>query len=172
MIKTVGAVLIIGTSTLIGFFYAQKFGERCQLLKLWLRILAIFQTEIYCQAQVLPEVFRRTALFIEDRYFANAFTWLASSLEFGSDQDFSEAWRRFLIETGVGVLTKNDLTVLNELGDYLGCTDRRDQLEKIVNCQAKLEQNLKTAENERSKRVGVYRYLGFAMGAVLVLWLL
>jgi stage III sporulation protein AB len=172
MLKIIGAVLIIGISTLAGFFFSQKFSERCHLLKLWLRILEIFQTEIYFQARLLPDVFRRTALSLDDRYFANAFTWLAASLEFGSDEDFGESWRRFLVETGLGILSKNDYLTLNELGNYLGCTDRNDQLAKIKTCRASLEMNLQSAEMEQSKRTGIYRYLGFAMGAIIVLWLI
>jgi stage III sporulation protein AB len=172
MIKLIGAVLIIGISTLTGFFVAQKFEERCQLLKLWLRVLEIFQTEIYFQARLLPDVFRKTASLLDDRYFVNAFTWLASSLEFGSDEDFGEAWRRFLIETGLGILTKNDYLILNELGNYLGSTDRNDQLEKIKACRASLALNLESAEIEQKKRAGVYRYLGFALGAIVVLWVI
>ena len=172
MIKIIGATLIIGISTLAGFFFAQKFSERCQLLKLWLRILEIFQTEIFFQTRLLPDVFRRTASLLDDRYFANAFTWLAASLEFGSDVDFGEAWQRFLIETGLGILSKNDYLTLKELGNYLGSTDRNDQLEKIKTCRANLTMNLQAAEIERSKRTGIYRYLGFAMGAIIVLWLI
>ncbi len=172
MIKVIGALLIIGTSTIAGFFYAQKFGERCRLIKLWLRILDIFRTEIYFQANPLREVFLKTATLIDDRYFSNAFNWLATSLVFGSDQDLEEAWNRFLTETGSGILEKNDILILRELGSYLGTTDRDDQLEKIKNCRANLEINLQSAEAERNKRTGLYRYLGFAMGALLVLWLI
>ncbi|HBE80425.1 MAG TPA: hypothetical protein DDW65_21975 [Firmicutes bacterium] len=172
MIKIVGAILIIGISTLAGFFFGQRFSERCSLLKLWLRILDIFQTEIYFEARVLPDIFRRTAVIIKDRYFSNAFNWLAASLEFGSDQDFGEAWQKFLIETGLGILHKEDYLELNELGHYLGITDRNDQLAKIKTCHASLSFNLQAAEVERDKRTRIYRYLGFAMGAIVVLWLI
>lgn len=172
MVKIIGAVLIIGISTLAGFFLGQKFSERCHLLKLWLRILDIFQTEIYFEARRLPEVFRRTASLIDERYFSNAFTWLASSLEFGSDEDFETAWRRLLAQTGLGILHKNDYLALNELGNYLGSTDRNDQLAKFNTCRASLAINLQAAELEQSKRTRIYRYLGFALGAVIVLWLI
>ena len=121
---------------------------------------------------MLPDVFRRTASLLDDRYFTNAFTWLATSLEFGSDEDFGEAWQRFLIETGLGILSKSDYLTLHELGNYLGSTDRKDQLEKIKTCRAGLAMNLQSAEIEQSKRTGIYRYLGFAMGAIIVLWMI
>jgi stage III sporulation protein AB len=172
MVKFVGALLIIGISTLAGFFFGQRYSERCYLLKLWMRILDIFQTEIYFEARVLPDIFCRTAILVNDRNFSNAFNWLAASLEFGSDQDFGEAWQRFLVETGLGILNKSDYLELNELGNYLGSTDRNDQLVKIKTCHASLSLNLQAAEVERDKKTRIYRYLGFAMGAIVVLWLL
>ena len=172
MIKIIGAVLIIGTSTLAGFFFGQKFSERCQLLKLWLRILDIFQTEIYFEARRLPDVFRKAASLLNDRYFSNSFDSLASSLEFGSDRDFGEVWQYFLAQTGLGILHKNDYLVLNELGNYLGSTDRSDQLAKLNTCRSGLAMKLQTAELEQSKRTRIYRYLGFTMGAIIVLWLI
>jgi stage III sporulation protein AB len=172
MIKITGAVLIIGISTLAGFFFGQKFSERCQLLKLWLRILDVFQTEIYFEARRLPDVFRRTASLLDNRYFSNAFDSLASSLEFGSDQDFEAVWQHFLVQTGLGILHKNDYLVLSELGNYLGSTDRSDQLAKLNTCRSGLTMNLQAAQLEQSKRTRIYRYLGFAIGAVIVLWLI
>ncbi len=171
MIKMIGAFLIIGISTLAGFFYGQKFSARCYILKLWLCIIDIFQTEIYYEARRLPEVFQRTALLLQDRRFSNAFTKLSKSLEFGTSQDFETTWHLFLRETGEGMFVKEDYLVLGELGNYLGITNREDQLAKLKTCQASLVMNLQLAEREQSKRTRLYRYLGFAIGAIIVLWL-
>jgi stage III sporulation protein AB len=172
MNKIIGAALIIGISTLTGYFFGQKFSERCRLLKLWLRIIDIFETEICFEARRLPEVFQRAAILLGERCFSYAFTWLAASLEFGTDEDFNAAWQRFLNETGLSILHRNDYLALHELGDYLGNTDRRDQLAKLKTCRASLIMNLQSAELEQNKRTRVYRYLGFAMGAIIVLWLI
>jgi stage III sporulation protein AB len=172
MTKWIGAILIIGISSLTGFFYAQKFTDRCYILKLWLRIIDIFQTEIYFEARRLPEVFRRAASLLQDRRFSNAFIKLMQSLEFGTDGDFKTAWGLFLVETGEGVLVKEDFLVLYDLGNYLGSTDRLDQLAKLKTCHASLTLNLQSAEHDRNKQTRIYRYLGFAIGAITVLWLI
>jgi Stage III sporulation protein AB (spore_III_AB). len=172
MVKIIGAIIIISISTLTGFFFSQKFSERCRLLKLWLQILEIFQTEICFEAQRLPEVFRRTAALLDDRNFSHAFIRLASSLEFGSDEDFEAAWQYFLTQTGMGILHNNDYLALNELGNYLGSTDRSDQMTKLNTCRATLALNVQKAESEQNKRARIYRYLGFAAGVIIVLWLI
>jgi stage III sporulation protein AB len=171
MIKMIGAFLIIGISTLAGFFYGQKFNARCTLLKSWLRIIDIFQTEIYYEARRLPEVFQRTAFLLHERCFGKAFLKLAESLEFGKGQDFQMNWHLLLREMGEGVLVNEDYLVLSELGQYLGSTNREDQLAKLKTCQASLLMNLQSAEREQSKHTRLYRYLGFAIGAIVVLWL-
>ena len=172
MIKLIGALLIIGISTMAGFFYSQRFTERCKLLSLWLRIIEIFETEIYFESRRLPEVFSKTASLLQERRFSRAFDELISSLNFGADQDFTNAWSFFLAETGVGVLSNEDYQVLEELGNYLGSTNREDQLVKLKSCRASLTRNLQAAEDERNKQSRIYRYLGFAIGAITVLWLI
>lgn len=60
---------------------------------------------------------------------------------------------------------------LESLACFLGSTDRMDQALKITLCQEKLKLNLVRAEDDCNKRIGLYRYLGFAVGALLVLLL-
>ncbi len=170
--KMIGAFLIIGISTAAGFVYGQKFITRCYILKLWLRIIDIFQTEIYYEARRLPDVFQRAGFLIKDRCFEKAFSKLAESLQFGTSEDFQTNWHLFLRETGEGVFAKEDYLVLTELGNYLGSTNREDQLAKLKTCQASLMVNLQSAECEQRKRTRLYRYLGFAIGAIVVLWLI
>jgi stage III sporulation protein AB len=172
MNKLAGSILIIGASTLGGCFLAERFAIRCRMLKTWLRILEILQTEIYYQARLLPEVFGKAASMMEEQVVADSLVRLASRVEYGSEMGTAEAWRQFVMETGPGSLSKSDNAILTDLGGYLGSTDRDDQIAKIKASRERLEYNLENAEDERKKRTGLYRYLGFAAGAVLVLWLL
>ena len=172
MAKFIGAALVISASSLMGLMAAQGFNRRSRLLRTWLRVMEIFQTEIYQQARFLPEVLERTARLTPDRELADGFISLAAQIQFGAGTGITELWESFLVDSNKGVLARADLQILCELGSYLGSTGREDQLNKIKICKAGLEYNLQLAEEERKKRSGVYRYLGFASGAMLVLWLL
>ena len=101
--------------------------------------------------------------------FGGAFQNLADLVEFGSETDFREAWVNAVTQTGSSNLIQNDYAILNELGNYLGSTDRADQCERIKVCQARLLNNIEMAERERNQKQNLYRYLGFAVGALIVL---
>ena len=170
MIKLIGAAMTIGASSLIGFSVAQRYAERCRLLKLWLSILDTLQTEIYFQSQMLPQIFRRIATLNNKDRITESFNEAACRLELGEGFSVAEVWDNLLQDSWLSALSKNDLLLLNELGFYLGATDRADQCEKIKACKARLETNLRYAEDESDKRLGLFRYLGFAVGAGLTLW--
>jgi stage III sporulation protein AB len=171
MANWVGGLLIIGASSALGFLSAGAYSERCRLLKIWEWVVEIIKTEIHFQSRRLPEIFRRVAQLIDDMELKRLFTTLGSSLEYGSGLDFEFAWAELLSQAAWRDLKPGDLDVLQQLGAFLGATDRQDQLAKLDSCKVRLEQQLRNAETARQKQAGLHRYLGFAGGAILVLWL-
>ncbi len=170
-LKLSGAVLLIGATSMLGFLGAQTLSERCRLLQAWLRILERLSTEINYQARRLPDIFAKIAVLTEDAKLASSFEHLAKQLDYGNGVTVVELWSEILRKQS-RILKLNDLTILNELGNYLGTTDRQDQLEKLQLCQARLRQNLESANEQQQRQAGIYRYLGFAMGSIIVLWLI
>ena len=161
-------MMVIGASTIAGFMMAERLKERSRLLRIWLRLLNVLQTEIgYC-TELLTLIFTKAARIIDDRKMAIALQKMAVAVQFGSDQDVAELWGGFLHEKQMEVLSPEDREALGEMGSYLGSTDRQDQLERIKVCRARLESNLELANLDITKRVRLYRYLGFAIGAVIV----
>jgi stage III sporulation protein AB len=169
MISRLGAVLVITASTVWGCLAAQRFTERCRLLQIWIWAVEIIKTEIYFQSQLLPEVFRKVAVMVNDREIARLFAELATTAEYGSPVGFTAGWKVLLAQARWKSLKPPEREILQQLGMFLGGTDRRDQLAKLNAGQVHLEQTLATATTEQRRQVGLYRYLGFAAGATLVL---
>jgi stage III sporulation protein AB len=172
MLKITGALLVIGASSLLGFGLSNRLIGRCRLLKIWLYALEILKVEIYYQDNLLPTVFDKIARGIDDPDLVQSFQKLAQSVTFGSGAEIQEVWRNYPVRAASGYLTPNDIQILDELGSYLGSTDREDQSEKIKCCQSRLQNNLHLAEADQRKKLNLFRYLGFAGGMVLVLFLL
>ena len=168
MVKIIGAMLLIGTSTLVGFIMAEQLNERSRLLRLLIRLLNILKTEIGFHSGLLAEVFQRASQVIHDPQMAASLGKIARNIGFGSDFDIQELWDDFIISPEMYALKKEDIGVLKELGAYFGSTDRMDQIERIEVARGRLEINLETADLERSKQVRLYRYFGFAAGAAMV----
>lgn len=168
MTKLSGAILIIGTSTLMGFLMAERLNERSRMLRLLIRLLNIIKTEIGYHSGLLAEVFQKAARLINDPQVALALRKIAENIGFGSDYNITELWKEFLNDQGLNSLSQEDRGVLEELGAYLGSTDREDQMTRIEGACLRLQLNLEAADSEKAKRVRLYRYFGFAAGAVLV----
>lgn len=171
MLRLFGAVLIIGATSMAGFVWAERLSDRCELLKSWLRLLDILQTEIGYQTRMLPEIFLQMAQLSYDDYLGESLRKCAGELKFGSGKGVAEVWEQ-LVFSRAEFLTNGDLEILLGLGNYLGSTDRADQVNRIKVCMANLELNLKEAESKKKTKSNLYRYLGFACGAVVVLWLI
>jgi len=172
MSKIVGAMLLIGTSTFIGFTMAERLNERCRLLRLLIRLLNIIKTEIGFHSGLLAEVFQRAAQVIHDPKMAVSLERIARNIGFGSDFDIGQLWEDFVNNPELGSLSKEDSAVLKELGVYFGSTERKDQIERIEAARYRLEINLEAADVDKMKQVRLYRYLGFAAGAAMVCLLL
>lgn len=172
MTKVVGAILLIGTSTFIGFMMAERLNERSRLLLLLIRLLNILKTEIGFNSGLLAEVFQRAAQVIHDPKMEMSLIKIAQNIGFGSDFNIEELWNDFINRPEMGLLLKEDIAVLKELGAYFGSTDRKDQIERIETARHRLEINLEAADIAKMKQVRLYRYFGFAAGASIVCLLL
>jgi stage III sporulation protein AB len=126
--------------------------------------------EIGYQTRLLPEAFQRVAGLVGDREMAGIFKELAIAVEYGAAGETGVIWGRLLSRNFTGRLHEADRLILQELGSYLGSTDRERQIEQLKTSQLRLEVNFRAAESERTQKVGLFRYLGFAIGAVLVLF--
>jgi stage III sporulation protein AB len=171
MLNQIGAVLIIGASSAWGYLAADRFTERRRLLRVWIWVVEIVKTEIYFQARLLPEVLQKVAVLVNDREIGSLFRQLAASVEYGAAVGWADGWRELLAAPRWKCLKAVEKEVLQQLGLFLGGTERQDQLAKLNGAKLSLEQLLLTAVDEERKQVSLYRYLGFAAGAMLVLWL-
>ncbi|MGE5605006.1 MAG: hypothetical protein ACM3YE_04860 [Bacteroidota bacterium] len=172
MSKIVGAMLLIGSSTIIGFMMAERLNERSRLLRLLIRLLNILKTEIGFHTGLLAEVFQRAAQVIHDPKMAGPLEKIAQNIGFGSDFLIEQLWDDFINNPEMGALLKEDIAVLKEMGVYFGSTDRKDQIERIEAARQRLEINLEAADMDKMKQVRLYRYFGFAAGAAIVCLLL
>jgi stage III sporulation protein AB len=171
MVKLIGSLFLIGAGSWWGYTMSNRYIARCVLLKNWLSILELLKTEIYYSTSFLPQIFKKVARFVALEELKQPIIKLARATGYGSEEDLNEIWERFLREPVFNNLKQTDLQILRELGNYLGRTDRLNQLERIDYCREKLKLCLTEAETECRKNVNLYRYLGFALGSLVVLLL-
>lgn len=172
MLKVVGAATLFLACGLFGLNAAAGYLRRPVELRAIRSALTMLETEIVYGATALPEAFRRVG-GRSDQAAAPLFSLAANEIEAMTGITAREAWEKALNQYYPKTsLTKQDLSVLTDLGASLGISDRADQMrhlrlaaEQIGNCTA-------AAEAEAAKSARLWSYLGFLGGLCMVLILI
>ena len=172
LVKLTGGILIILSTTLMGFYYGNKFSSRLNNLIYMEQCFKILETEIVYGAVPLPDALANVCskgnkkvsfVFQEIRdhlldnkkgdifhSFSNVIDCLRNSLNFKDE----------------------DVEMFLSLGRVLGSSDRRDQeknFKLILNQISTLE---KEAKLERDKNEKMFKNLGILTGIAIVIILL
>ncbi len=169
MIKLLGAILIIGASTLYGFYRASLFAERPRQIRGLIHVLNRLSTEIGYGSTPLPDALAK--LSSQTRKPLNQ--WLASiaeKLQPGMSLTVKEAWQASLEEIwSRTAMKRSEKEALLELGQSLGVSDREDQMKHLQLAVRQLQHEEAEARDEQLKYEKLCRSLGVLCGALIVI---
>jgi len=172
MIKAIGIVIIILTSSGLGFIYANDLKKRILQMKSLKKIIIMLDGEIkYANAQ-LPEAFYSMSKRLEQP-FAEFFLKVSEELRAFEGATFREVWNRH-VETNLDQtrLTIKDKSLLKSLGENMGYLDREMQHNSITLYLEQLEKEIEEAECEVQTKTKVYHSLGVMGGLFLAIILI
>ena len=169
MVRLLGAILVAGGAAWTGLSAAEGLKRRVRALDALVDGLSLLEQELELDSPPLPELMER--LIPRSAGPARAlFQGCRESLERLSWEPFSQGWRR-LTETLPGLDGETRRT-LEPLGDVLGRCDWNEQRRRVDAVCRRVDE-LRVRAEERQRRQGkVYRALGAAGGAFLVILLL
>lgn len=169
MLKLLGAALIAAGCAAAGCSAAASLSARTRDLGEAEQILEAVARELEWSLVPLPEALSRAAAGS-----AKAQKWLgplAVSIPSAGEQPFQHLWEQALQTSGLA-LTGEDYAVLQRLGSVLGRYDAQSQCQALAAAGARLN-SLREDAAERQKKFGqLYRTLGLAVGALLIVLLL
>ncbi|MDP4087760.1 MAG: stage III sporulation protein SpoIIIAB [Bacillota bacterium] len=172
MIKTMGAILIIGASSVIGFIFAETLRRRLNQLKELQGALVQLQNEIFYTRTDLPEACLKVAL--KSKNPINTIFEKVSEELSGNDMDSVYAAFQYALKVNEGGLnlTKEDKEILLDLSKALGDSDMEGH-RKIFNlAEYNIKTRIEALEQNVDKNMKMYRYLGFSAGAALAIILI
>ncbi len=170
--ELVGAALIIGSTSYVGWTVAARYARRPRELRDLQTALAVLQTEVEYGATPLPRALAAAA-GAGGPTVGPIFTAAAEALETGGGITAGEALRRSLQEAaGRTFLRQEDLEVLLALASVLGSSGRADQVRHLRLARERLAGEEERAREERARYERMARYLGVLTGAAVVLILL
>lgn len=158
--KVIGCILVILSSTCMGFYFSNEIKCRIADLKELKKLIVLLRGDIRYGSTPLPEAISA----IERRHdgcFKPFFSKVSSRLYELSGVTFSEVWKDALDKELAGTsLTKKDKSFLLQFGENLGYLDKDMQMNTFDLFISQLEDVI----NETSKTVKEKAYLYNSLG--------
>jgi len=169
MIRILGALLVIGGAAAVGFSAVRGLNKRVRTLRAFLAALELMERELSFRLTPMPELLDELSVRMPEpvRTF---FTTCRAGLETLGERDLGQLWRVGLEDAQLG-LQREELALLEELGDVLGRFDSEGQQAALTRVRTQLEHCLCGAQENRAKQSKMYGALGLSAGALLVIML-
>ncbi len=167
--KIFGAMVVITASTMAGWIYSSLLKKRVKILGDLIQALHWLITEIGYATVPLMEASSK----ISERIQGEAgivFSGFTEELRAFDGLMADEAWQKNLVNCRKKLFLHNeDWAILENFGRTLGNTDREHQVSAIRQNLERLKLQEEEAVKNQGKNEKLYRYLGIAIGALVVL---
>lgn len=168
----VAYVLIVICCTLAGFIYSDKYRRRVVELNELHRAVIQLQNEILYTYTPLPEAVRNVSeksIHPLDKLFLEVYKVLSSSRVESVYEAFLSAINNNKDYTS---LKKEDLAILLDMSKTLGESDLDGHRRIFELATNELKKKIDIAEKSMNENVKMYRFLGFSVGALIVIMLI
>lgn len=169
IIKFIGCILILIATTGAGFMYSEKYRKRVIQLKEFERTLLLLENQMEYTHTPLPEAFLNISKKAKEPVNL-FFKGVSDLLNKGEVENVNEAFNEaFKKNKALFFLNETDIDVLNDLSKSLGCFGISGEKSVFNLINKNLKTHIEDSEEKAKKNVKMYRYLGFFMGAVIIL---
>ncbi len=171
-VKILGSILIIFSTSIIGYILAHRYTERIQQLKNIYLSFQILETEIIYLSNSLPIAMQRVGNK-SNPIVKNIFTDTHQMLSKKAGYSMEEAWNKSIHNNFSNTsLIKEDCEILIDFGKNLGSTDKENQVKNFKFIYLQLEKQQKDAETLKIKNEKMYKSLGALVGIAIVILLI
>lgn len=170
MIKIIAAIIIILSSTSLGFMFAESIKNRYMELKEIQAAIFQLQNEVFYTRTELPDAFRK----VGDKCklpINNIFHDISSMLAENKTNSVYEAFGYSISNNKNICITKEDKDILLNLARSLGESDLNGHINSFELAKNDLKNRIAEVNIKMLKEKKMYRYLGFSFGAVVAILL-
>lgn len=172
MIKIIGILLILISSTVIGFMYGETMKNRVKELNEIQRGVLILKNEINFMHSLLPDALMRVSEKCTgsvSKIFKDASHILMTNEEIDVHASFKKSVD---LNKSILNLNKEDISIFLDLSKSLGELDVEGHNDMFNLVSDNLDKAIVGAENNLDKNIKMYRYLGFSFGAMIAIILI
>lgn len=171
-LKVFGSLLVITSTTFIGFILGSNFKNRYHNLIYLENCIRLLETEIIYHLNPIPIALENVYLK-GNKNVSFIFKEIKDKLINRNEVDLSDCFNEVLNKYKQNLnLLNTDLEILKSLGNILGLTDRNDQLKHIKSSLILIKNSQKDAELKMKKNEVMYKRLGFLTGLLVIIILL
>ena len=169
LLKIVGSLIVLVSSSLLGYSHAKTYAKRPQELKILQSLLQIFENEISFLSNVLEEAFLKVHKCTESSV-AVFFEAAVKNLNAGfcADEAWTKAVKDNISKTN---LNSEDENIIISFGKMLGSSDLEGQIKNIRLTVNHLKIQEQKAEDMKVKNEGMYKNLGVLGGLAIIILL-
>lgn len=163
-------ILILGSSTSIGFLLSNRYINRVEELKSISKLINILQNKIKFTRKPLKDIFSDLSKIEDNENINSIFFKVSQNLD---NQKMNETWNNIVEEEKRNLSLKDeDINLLKTLGSILGKSDVDGQMSEINLFIELLKVQIQKAEKEREKNSKMYKSLGTIIGLAIVIILI
>lgn len=162
--KVVGCILIILSSTLMGFYCSNELKSRINDIKELRKLVVLLRGDIRYGNTPLPEAICAIARRHEGS-FKGFFTKLTERLGEHSGNTFSQVWKEAVEEElNQTALNKKDKSGLVQFGENLGYLDKEMQMNTLELFLTQIEEEINELSKTAKEKSYLYNTLGIMAG--------
>ena len=167
ILKIIGCILVIASSTGIGFYYSTEMKNRIEDLKELRKLIGLLKGDIRYANTPLPEAISVLARRYKGS-FHSFFQHASTKLQELSGQTFSQIWKTAVEQELINTsLSKKDKAQLISFGDNLGYLDKDMQMNTFELYLSGLEDELAELSKTVKERAYLYNSLGIMAGVFI-----
>lgn len=168
--KVLGAVLIIGAGSIMGFCKAYELKQRITGIIMLQNAFRLLETEIFYTRTPVPQ-----AMGILEPKLRGSMQQFFHQVHCAVEEEHMplyQAWEHALLRIeDKGFLCQEELSAVRSLGLGLGAGDVREQQKNFQLLQQRLQQALNHAEQKRAEKARIWQYMGICLSIAAVLLL-
>ncbi|MEW9093692.1 MAG: stage III sporulation protein SpoIIIAB [Clostridiaceae bacterium] len=169
MLKVIGSLMVIISTTLSGILYGGNFKKRTHQLKELQRCIYQLQNEIVYTYTPLPQAFSnisKKSVYPINNFFDSISKLLYLNKVNNVYDGFQKAYEEV---KDILNFTKEDINILFNFGKSLGESDIEGQKKVFALSLDNIKNQIEEAEILMKKNVKMYRFLGFSIGMMIVI---
>lgn len=172
LMKIIGCILVIASSTGIGFYFSSEIRSRIDDLKELRKLIGLLRGDIRYASTPLPEaissIYRR-----HSGKFQSFFEYVSTRLNEMSGTTFNEIWKAAVEKKLENTsLNRKDKLHLIQFGENLGYLDKEMQINTIDLYLTQLEDELKELSGTVKEKAYLYNTLGILAGIFITIILI